>query len=158
MTSSIYVPNDVFFEAVKEEILQGKQVRLRARGQSMMPFITGDKDDIVLKQIVKSSFHKGAILLVQLSEKRYVAHRVYRIKGNMLTLKGDGNLRLTEHCTCDDAIAEIVAVIRNGTTIKKGSFKWNASRYLWPSNHFLRRVLLGVQRKLQLLHENKRTV
>lgn len=158
MTNSISLQNDVFFEAVKVEIAIGKQVRFKTKGHSMMPFIRGDKDDIVLKQVNKSSFRKGAILLVQLSEKRYVVHRVFQIKGNMLILRGDGNLKQTEQCTLNDVIAEIVTVIRNRTIIKKGSFKWNVNRYLWPSNHFLRRIFLSIGRKMQQIHENKRTV
>ena len=158
MTNSIYLQNDLIFEAVKIEIAKGKEVRLKTRGESMMPFIKGDKDEILLKKATDSSFRKGAILLVQLSAKRFVAHRVYRVKDNMLTLRGDGNISLTEQCTCDNVLAEVIAVIRMGVIVRKDSFKWNVARYLWPSNHLLRRIILGIERKIQFIHENKRSV
>jgi len=159
MTNSIYLPNDVYIEAVKIEIAKGKQVRLRTKGQSMIPFITGNRDQIIIEQVNDNSFLKGAILLVQLSEKRFVAHRVWKVKeNNMLILRGDGNIRQVEQCSRNNVIAEIIAVIKNGKIIKKGSFRWNVSRFLWPSNPILRRLFLGIRRKIQLIHENKGTV
>ncbi|NLA62378.1 MAG: hypothetical protein GX857_04025, partial [Bacteroidales bacterium] len=68
---------------------------------------------------------------------------------NTIILRGDGNLSILESCTVDDVIAEVIAVMRGGKEIKVGSFKWKLYGYLWPQNAFLRRVGLGVYRRLR---------
>ena len=124
-------------------------MRMRAKGNSMLPFIRDSKDEVVLEKPNKQSFQKGRLLLVQLADKRYVLHRVEKIENNTIILRGDGNLSILESCTVDDVIAEVIAVMRGGKEIKVGSFKWKLYGYLWPQNAFLRRVGLGVYRRLR---------
>lgn len=142
------LPNDVYIEAVKTEIEKGKQVRVKTKGYSMIPFISGDRGEVLLKKTDEHSFRKGAILLVQLSGKHFVAHRVCEILGDLLVLRGDGNIDLTEQCTRDQVLAEVTGVIENDRIIRKGSFRWNLYIYLWPSNPLLRRIYLGLYKKL----------
>jgi hypothetical protein len=143
---------------VKTEIEKGKQVRVKTKGNSMIPFIPGDHGEILLQKTDQRSFCKGAILLAQLSGKRFVAHRVCKLSGDHLSLRGDGNVRLTEQCTRDDVLAEVIGVIENGRITWKGSFRWNLYIYLWPSNPLLRRIYLGLYKKIRWTHEYKRTV
>ena len=124
-------------------------MRMRAKGNSMLPFIRDGKDEVVLEKPNKQSFQKGRLLLVQLADKRYVLHRVEKIENNTIILRGDGNLSILETCTVDDVIAEAIAVMRGGKEIEVGSFKRKLYRYLWPGNHFLRRVGLGVYRRVR---------
>ena len=143
------IQNDLFFKEVASRITDGERVRIRAKGNSMLPFIRDGKDDIVLEKPNKQSFQKGRLLLVQLKDKNYVLHRVKRINDTLLLLQGDGNLTVKETCTLDDVVAEATTVIRNNKTIQRGSFRWNLYRYLWPRNSFLRRVGLGVLRRIK---------
>jgi hypothetical protein len=152
------LPNDVYIESVKTEIEKGKQVRVKTKGYSMIPFISGDHGEILLKKTDEHSFRKGAILLVQLSAKRFVVHRLYKISGDLLVLKGDGNIHLTEQCTRDQVLAEVIGVVENGRIIREGSFRWNLYAYLWPSSPLLRRIYLGLYKKIRLTHEYKRRI
>lgn len=158
MIDYLCLPNDMYIEAIKMEIEKGKQVRVKTKGYSMMPFISGDNGEILLKKTDRHSFRKGTVLLVQLGRKRFVAHRVCSISGDVLVLRGDGNIQLTERCTIDHVLAEVIGVIKNGKIIWKGSFTWNLYLYLWPSAPLLRRIYMGIYRKIQIIHENKRTV
>ena len=143
------IQNNVFFQEIASRIAEGERVRMRAKGNSMLPFIRDGKDEVVLEKPNKQSFQKGRLLLVQLADKRYVLHRVEKIENNTIILRGDGNLSILETCTVDDVIAEAIAVMRGGKEIEVGSFKWKLYRYLWPGNHFLRRVGLGVYRRVR---------
>ena len=96
------------------------------------------------------AFQKGRLLLVQMPSKNYLLHRVERVDREHITLRGDGNLDISETCTTYDVVAEAVAVIRDGKEIRVGSMQWNLYRYLWPRNRFLRRVGLGVYRRVFL--------
>lgn len=143
------IQNNLFFQEIASRIAEGERVRMRAKGNSMLPFIRDSKDEVVLEKPNKRSFQKGRLLLVQLSDKRYVLHRVEKIENNAVLLRGDGNLSILETCTVSDVIAEAIAVMRGGKEIKVGSFKWKLYGYLWPQNAFLRRVGLGVYRRLR---------
>ena len=145
------IQNNLFFQEIASRIAEGERVRMRAKGNSMLPFIRDSKDEVVLEKPNKRSFQKGRLLLVQLSDKRYVLHRVEKIENNAVLLRGDGNLSILETCSVADVIAEVTTVIRNGKEIKRGSFKWNMYRYLWPRNPFIRRVALGVYRRVSRL-------
>ena len=142
------IQNDLFFEEVVKRTAHGERVRMRAKGNSMLPMIRDGKDEIILEKPNEQSFQKGRLLLAQLSDKRFVLHRVKKIDNTHIILQGDGNLSFTETCTTDNIIAEATTVIRGGKAIKVGSVKWNLYRYLWPSNRFLRRVGLGVYRRV----------
>ena len=138
----------MFFLEIAERIAEGERVRIRAKGNSMLPFIRDAKDEIILEKPNKQSFQKGRLLLVKLSEERYLLHRVRKIDDTHILLHGDGNLATLETCTHDDVVAEATTVLRNGKTIKIGSLQWNLYRYLWPRNLFLRRVGLGIYRRV----------
>lgn len=143
------IQNDLFFLEVVNRISEGERVRIRAKGNSMLPFIRDAKDEIILEKPNKQSFQKGRLLLVRLKDGRYLLHRVKKIDDTHILLHGDGNLTILETCTTEDVIAEATVVIRNGKMIIKGSFRWNLYRYLWPRNSFLRRVGLGVYRRMR---------
>ena len=143
------IQNDLFFLEVVNRISEGERVRIRAKGNSMLPFIRDAKDEIILEKPNKQSFQKGRLLLVRLKDERYLLHRVKKIDDTHILLHGDGNLTILETCTTEDVIAEATVVIRNGKMIIKGSFRWNLYRYLWPRNSFLRRVGLGVYRRMR---------
>ena len=143
-----FIQNNIFFQEVAARIANSDRVRIRAKGNSMLPFIRDIKDEIILEKPNKQSFQKGRLLLVRLADERFVLHRVKKIDDNRILLHGDGNLSTFETCTPKDVIAEATTVIRNGKTIGIGSFHWNLYRYLWPRNLLLRRVCLGIYRRL----------
>ena len=142
------IQNSLFFQEVASRIADGERVRIRVKGNSMLPFVRDTKDEVVLEQPTQQSFQKGRLLLVQMPSKSYLLHRVEKINNGKITLRGDGNLSIAETCTTGDVIAEATTVIRSGKAIQVGSPKWNLFRYLWPSNGFLRRVGLGVYRRV----------
>ena len=138
------IQNKLFFDNMTRHIAHGERVRIRAKGNSMFPLIRDAKDELILEKTNQRSFQRGHLLLVQLKDKRYILHRVKKVEGSTILLQGDGNIAAVETCTANDVIAEATTVIRNGKTIKYGSLQWNMYHYLWPSNSFLRRVLLAV--------------
>ena len=145
------IKNDLFFLEVANRIADGERVRIRAKGNSMLPFIRDTKDGIILEKPNDESFQKGNLLLVQLTDKRYVLHRVRKLDDIHILLHGDGNLSTFETCTHNDVIAEATTLLRNGKSILKGSFRWNLYRYLWPKNLFLRRGCLAIYRRVPFL-------
>lgn len=155
MKNTILLTNDDFFSAVKEEISEGLTLRIKPKGESMTPFIVEGRDEIILSMPCECSFRRGCILLAEIGMGRQVAHRVSRVDGEILTLRGDGNLVLTEQCSRSDVIAEVVAVVCKGRKIKKGSLRWTLFSYLWPSSPFIRKVLLKLYYFYNLRRKNR---
>ena len=148
------IQNNLFFAEIASRIADGERVRIRAKGNSMLPFIRDAKDEIILEKPNEQSFHKGRLLLVRLIGERYVLHRVKKIDDTRVILHGDGNLYTFETCTPADVIAEATTIVRKGKAIEIGSFRWNIYRYLWPNNSFVRRVYFAIHRRVPFL-QNK---
>ena len=129
-------------DKVKEDIAAGKMHHVLAKSNSMRPFIVRGRDELILQQTDEHSFQKGAILLAELGSVNHVLHRLVKIEGENLVLRGDSNLNRIELCGRNDVIAEVVAVVRKGKVVKKKSPCWNYYRYFWPSSSLLRKLLL----------------
>lgn len=129
-------------EKVKDDIAQDVILRYVVKSNSMRPFIVSERDEVILKQVNSDSFQKGTILFAELGERHHVAHRLIEVDGDNLVLRGDANFKLKEMCGRGDVIAEVVAVVRKGRKVKRGSPTWNFYRYFWPKTPQIRKVLL----------------
>lgn len=137
------LPNDILLGEVTTVLREGREAVFTPTGSSMLPFIHGGRDRVVLRRLETVSV--GDIVLVRLGD-RYILHRVYAVDGKHLTLMGDGNLVGQEHCTTADVIGTVAAVIRpDGRERAPGNGRlWRLLRPLRP----LRRVILAFCRRL----------
>ena len=154
-TKQVSLSNDAFFQSAVAFINEGKQVQIPAKGNSMLPFIREGKDVIILKKLNKHSIKKGNIVLALQKNERYVVHRIEKVDGDNVTLRGDGNIYAREKCTSQDILAEITAIKRGDKTINKKSIFWFCGKRLWPSSPFMRRVLLKIHRIIYPQHRIK---
>ena len=141
------VPNDILFAQVCEYLESGKSVSFQVKGFSMLPFLVGDRDSVNVEYL---PFVVGDAVLAHLPDSRYVLHRVYKIDGNVVVLKGDGNLRGTEKCRASDVKGKVTLVLKHGNRsvdVEKPSYKrrvkiWNGMPYI------VRRVVLALCRRV----------
>ena len=136
----ITIPNEILIPEVGRLLAEGREVEMRPKGNSMLPFIRQEKDNVVLKK--KDKVDKGDIVLVDLGG-RYVLHRIIAEDGERLTLMGDGNVRGTESCTKDKVLGTVVKIVRPGgksVTPSKGK--------LWKALLPVRRYLLAFYRRV----------
>ena len=135
------VPNKILLEEADDLLSRGIEVILMTKGNSMLPFIRGEKDSVNLKKY--GAVEVGDIVLARIAPDRYVLHRIIAVDGDTLTLMGDGNLVGTESCRLSDVLGTVREIIRpNGSTKKvtKGT--------LWRKMLPVRRYLLWIYRKL----------
>ena len=144
---TLQIDNAVFFEEVMQHIRSGEKVRIRAKGNSMLPLIHSGRDEITLQPLTSQSIQKGNIVLARLQNGMYVLHRIAKLQQGNVWLRGDGNPHTQERCTVEDLLAETVEISRDGKTITSRALQWKMVRYLWPANGFLRRILLAVYRR-----------
>ena len=139
----LIIANDALFDMLEE----GERIHITVKGNSMLPFIRGDKDRVALVKATKSSLRKGRIVVARINEKLYYLHRIERVDGDTVRLRGDGNPYARETCRASSILAEAVELERNGKIYTPDSFAWKAAEKLWTRNPFLRRVFLSIYRR-----------
>ena len=144
---TIQLDNAEFLPCVCELINEGHTVSIRAKGNSMRPFVESDRDVAVLAH--SDGYKTGDVVLAEIAKGRFVLHRIDRIDGRDVTLRGDGNVAGTESCTLDDLRAITVQFIRNGRTWNLQTSKvWKVYSRLWVGLLPVRRYLLALYRLL----------
>lgn len=104
------IPNDLFFEQVKERLNAGQKVKIPVTGKSMEPFLQNG-DLVVLKRFEENDLVNGKIVLAYFNNA-YVLHRIVRIKEDAVTLAGDGNIQQVEIITNKDILAVVIDAYR----------------------------------------------
>jgi len=110
--------NEIINEAIRL-VEEGVSVTLPVNGRSMLPFIIGGRESVILQQPPKQGetpqgapqMKLGDVVLAWVEGNRYVVHRIIRIDGDRVTLMGDGNLVGTEHCRLSDIKAIATHVV-----------------------------------------------
>lgn len=146
---SLTIDNDTFFAEVLSRIAEGKRPRLLPRGASMLPLIRGGKDPITLSGVTEDTLQPGRIVLIRIA-RGYIAHRIVRVEGDIITLRGDGNPYQREQCLRSEVKAEITEIHRGKHDIRLGDKRWRHFERFWPTNDTLRRVLLALYRRTLL--------
>lgn len=142
---------------VERLISEGNRVTLKVKGNSMLPFIVGSRDSVVLKRLDRTP-KEGDIVLARLASKRYVIHRIYKIESYQITLMGDGNILIPEICQLADISGTVVEIIT--PTKSKNPFSKSQKRAakLWLILKPLRRYLLFIYRGLLKTDPNKNQI
>lgn len=151
MPDKIFLQNSIFLPQVSEFLKEGKTVTLRARGYSMRPFIEHDRDDLVFAYTDKVQLRD--VVLAEIYPGHFVCHRIEKIEGDRLTLRGDGNVRGTESCTLEEVRGKLIKVVRLGKTWNlQDSRFWHIYSLIWPKLLPIRRYLLAFN-KIIFLHQ-----
>ena len=134
---------EAYFEMVDGILAEGKEVKMTPKGNSMLPFIKGGRDSVVLVRPTKD-FEVGDIVLAKVGN-RFIMHRVFAVKGKNLILMGDGNICGTEHCVSDDVIALVTEIHKeNGKKVIPGKAAF------WRRIRPLRRYILAIYKRVIL--------
>lgn len=127
-------------------VQDGVNVTFPVKGRSMLPFIFGGRESVILQK--PGSLQRGQVVLAQVGPDRYVVHRIIKIEQGRITLMGDGNICGTESCTPSNVLAIATHVVdekgKRRTLESKGQmFKAK----VWYRIRPLRRIILAVLRR-----------
>lgn len=145
----LIIQNDVFFRELLSRIAEGKRPRIRPKGSSMLPFIRGGRDCILLGPLTPESYQVGRVVLARIPQG-YLVHRIERVQGDRFVLRGDGNRLQREFCTREQILAEAVEVQRGSWHIRPGDRGWWCFEHLWPKHPTVRRWILALYRRTLL--------
>lgn len=126
---------------------EGHSVTLQLRGFSMRPFLEDKRDKALLTKATNAKV--GDPVLAEVAPKRFVLHRIIRIEGDQVTLRGDGNLGI-EMCKTENIKASVVGFYRKGrkTLDRTDASKWKIYSAIWTRLFPIRRYLLAAYRKI----------
>ena len=136
------IANEVLLPQVVQMLQEGHTVTLPLRGRSMRPFLEDGRDKALLVA-VKETPRVGDAVLAEISKGHFVLHRIVKIEGDRVTLRGDGNIG-TEHCRMDDIRALATAFYRKGRNEADSvkGWKWHIYSGWWMRLLPVRRYLL----------------
>ena len=138
--------NNIIDEAVRL-VKEGVSVTLPVNGNSMLPFIIGGKESVILQPPALTAV--GDVVLAWVENRRYVVHRIIRIDGENVTLMGDGNIAGTEHCPLSGIRAKATHVVDDKGRRRYLYTKWRmrASKLWWILRPF-RRIILAIYKRV----------
>lgn len=142
----VTLPNEVLLSEVARLLEGGETVTMTVKGNSMLPFITGERDSVVLRWA--DTLKRGDIVLANLGNRRYVIHRIIALNAHRVTLMGDGNLYGTEQCSRTAIAGQAIRILRKGRTIDCTSPAQRRRAVLWRRLLPVRRYLLAIYRRI----------
>lgn len=145
----VQFPNATFLPEIVKLMEEGHTVTLRLRGFSMRPFLEDNRDKALLSKAINTQL--GDVVLAEVSPKHFVLHRVVRINGDDVTLRGDGNLGI-EKCKMSDIKGFAIGFYRKGREKldKTNGMKWRTYSFVWCTLLPFRRYLLAFYRRIWL--------
>ena len=139
--------NEIIEEAIRL-VREGVNVTLPVNGNSMLPFIIGGKESVILHS-PGGIVDVGDVVLAWVDGNRYVVHRIIKLDYDRVTLMGDGNLT-TEHCALGDIKARVTHVVdaKDRTHYLYNRWRMRAAK-LWYWLRPIRRYLLAIYRRVK---------
>ena len=139
--------NEIIEEAIRL-VREGVNVTLPVNGNSMLPFIIGGKESVILHSR-GGIVDVGDVVLAWVDGNRYVVHRIIKLDYDRVTLMGDGNVAVTEHCRLNDIKARVTHVVSADNKKRDLYSRWRVrAAKLWYWLRPIRRYLLAIYRRL----------
>ena len=133
-------------EAIRQA-REGVRVTFPVKGQSMLPFIIGGKESVILRR--PGVIGVGDVVLAWVDGSRYVVHRIIKLDYDRVTLMGDGNVGVTEHCLLGDIKARVTHVVSADNKERDLHNRWRMhAAKLWYWLRPVRRGLLAIYRRV----------
>lgn len=149
---------DITKRNLESIIGNGETFILSVTGRSMLPLLGRGDSKIILRRVSKDEDIYGRIAMFRATNGHIVIHRVIRIEGDDVILKGDGNIVQEERCSRSEIIAVVEQVLySNGDIVECSSWQWRVKEHIWLSTPlFIRRYVLALLHRWYDRKQNKR--
>ena len=125
---------------------EGLSVTMLVKGRSMLPFILGGRESVVLTR--PGAIKPGDVVLARIDGSRYVLHRVMEVSEARVELMGDGNLAGREVCRPEDVLARADEVVgADGSHRRLDTPKMQRRARWWRRLLPVRRWILAVYKR-----------
>ena len=121
---------DDWVGAVLPLLKEGKSVKIKPTGGSMMPFITGDRDMVEIKE-TNPFLKRGDIILYRRINGQYVLHRIFKVRGDEYYLLGDAQKDVEGPIKREQIVAQSRFYYKNGKRKDNDAFFMKIKYTLW---------------------------
>ena len=140
--------DEVIIQEAIRLVRSGVSVTFPVKGRSMIPFIFGGRESVILQK--PENIKRWQVVMAEVGYNRYVVHRIIRIDPDHITLMGDGNIRGTECCLPQNVLAIATHVVDlQGRHRPLDTYYQMARARLWYCIRPLRRYILAGLRLLR---------
>lgn len=122
------LPSRELMPVIRAALARGQRVRMTVTGSSMLPFL---RDSDVVELEPAPAPRLGDMVLVQCTEERYVLHRVARVEGEALFLRGDAQRHCEGPFTPRDVLGRVTTSYRNGHIRVLDRGAWRLAGLAW---------------------------
>jgi signal peptidase I len=107
------------------------------KGYSMAPLFKTHRDVVIIEKPQREIRRLDVVLYRGSNEKEYVLHRVIRVKGDLLIIRGDNNF-FKELLTKDKIVGVLTQFNRNGKEATVNDLGYRLYSHLWYAIYPLR--------------------
>lgn len=145
--TELHFDNAVLIPRIVDLLNEGHTVTLLLKGNSMRPFLENGRDKALLCKV--KEIKVGLPVLAEIAKGHFVLHRIIRIDGDNITLRGDGNYAV-EHCHKKDVCGNIIGFYRKGRRRldRIDGRKWKIYSFFWTRLFPIRRYLLAINNRI----------
>lgn len=123
--------NECFFAWVESEIENGRSVKFRIKGNSMLPLLRSGVDEVVVCPCRKEDLKPLDVVLFR-HAGRHVLHRIVKVEHGRYLMQGDGVWRFHEECGAEAIVGIVKKICRpTGKEVETDSFRWRLESRLW---------------------------
>jgi signal peptidase I len=132
-----------------EVLRQFGEVRLKVNGASMLPSVWPG-DVVTVRRRSPAELLPGRIVLCY-RDQGFVAHRMVGRQGDCLITRGDSHLREDPPFGDEEALGEVVSILRNGRPVDLTPAWWHRI-FSWTLRHseLCTRMVLRLRRSINL--------
>lgn len=135
----INVPNIELLSVITEFLHDNKDVEIKVKGNSMIPFFKHNKTDVRIRKV--KVYKKYDVVLASLNNK-VILHRIIKINNSEAILMGDG-LLTKEIVPLNNIYGKVISFKTNNKIIKN----YNLKVKIWVLLRPIRRILLKFIKK-----------
>lgn len=121
---------DEWIEKAKFLLEKGMEVKIKPQGLSMLPFIMGDRDDVILKKLTRP-LKRGDIVLYRRPGGVYVLHRVHHVKESKLFMMGDSQDFIEGPIFTEQCVAMVETYYKKGVLKDNTKFSMRIKYTVW---------------------------
>jgi hypothetical protein len=136
-----------YLSVLKELVEEGREVRLKIAGESMVPFLREHRDEVFFRKPTEA-LKKGDIVFYQREGGQFVMHRIQRVKPEGYFIIGDNQTVVEGPVAKAQIFGVVTKVIRDGVEMGPGDFWWEFFEHVWIRMIPLRRCVMRVYRCL----------
>lgn len=144
----VYIPASEWVAIMLPLLEEGHELRISPLGTSMLPFILGGRDEVVLSSCFGVRLKRGDVVLYSRDDGTHVLHRIHHIKDDKFYMLGDYQTWIEGAINNQHVVAVARAFIRKGKHISCDNPFYKTVTGLWLFLRPIRPLLLRIYRFL----------